>query len=229
MKISVIIPAFNEGEHIQNLVTYLHRHGAEALSEVIVADGGSTDNTVSLAVEAGAIAVACPAKGRSRQMNFGASLATGDLLYFVHADTIPPPSYATDLLQAVSEGYGLGRYRSRFLSPSLMLRINEFFTRFDFFICMGGDQTLFIRKELFDALGGFNPQLLIMEEYEFCTRARKGDRYKIMKAAAQISARKFEKNSWLQVQMANYKVVKLYAKGAPQERLLQTYRRMLRW
>lgn len=228
MKISVIIPTFNEAEHIERLVTFLHRHGAGVVAQIIVADGGSTDNTFALAEAAGASVVQCPAKGRSRQMNFGASQATGEILYFVHADTMPPPSYATDLLQAVGEGYGLGRYRSRFLSSSLMLRINEFFTRFDLFICMGGDQTLFIRKEVFDALGGFNPDLLIMEEYEFCTRARKSEKYKIMKEAVQISARKFEKNSWLQVQLANYKVVKLYRKGAPQELMLQTYKRMLR-
>jgi hypothetical protein len=68
-----------------------------------------------------------------------------------------------------------------------------------------------------------------MEEYEFCTRARKSEKYKIMKEEAQISARKFEKNTWLQVQMANYKVVKLYREGAPQEVLFQTYKRMLKW
>ncbi|HVG12799.1 MAG TPA: TIGR04283 family arsenosugar biosynthesis glycosyltransferase [Flavisolibacter sp.] len=229
MKISVIIPAFNEAGHIENLVAYLHLHGAASLAQVIVADGGSTDNTVLLAEKAGALAVRCPEKGRSRQMNFGAARATGQILYFVHADTLPPPSYAHDLLQAVQEGYGLGRYCSRFLSSSPILRINEFFTRFDLFICMGGDQTLFIRKELFDTLGGFNPELLIMEEYEFCSRARKGERYKIMKSAALISARKYEKNGWLRVQKANYKVVKLYRQGAAQEELLQTYRKMLRW
>lgn len=227
VKISVIIPALNEAAHIANLVTYLHRHGGSLVAQVIVADGGSNDNTLLLAEAAGAIVVQCPAKGRSRQMNFGASQATGDILYFVHADTLPPPSYAKDLLQAVGEGYGLGRYRSRFLSSSPMLRINEFFTRFDLFICMGGDQTLFIRKEVFEGLGGFNPELLIMEEYELCTRARKNKKYKIMKEAAQISARKFEKNSWLQVQLANYKVVKLYRNGASQELMIQTYKQML--
>ncbi len=68
-----------------------------------------------------------------------------------------------------------------------------------------------------------------MEEYEFCTRARKQASYKIMNGAALISARKYEKNSWLQVQKANYKIIQLYKKGATQQTLVETYKRMLNW
>ena len=228
MKISVIIPAYNESEHIGKLVAHLQLHGAAYLAEIIVADGGSTDQTALLAEESGALVVHCPERGRSRQMNFGAARASGEVLYFVHADTLPPATYAKDLLSAVQDGYDLGRYRSRFLSPSPILRVNEFFTRFDFFICMGGDQTLFIRHELFNALGCFNPELLIMEEYEFCTRPRKRARYKIFNSATLISARKYEKNGWLRGQKANYEAVRLYRGGAAQDLILQTYRRMLR-
>jgi GT2 family glycosyltransferase len=69
----------------------------------------------------------------------------------------------------------------------------------------------------------------LMEEYEFCARARKLGRYTVMNGAALISARKYEKNSWLEVQKANFKVVQLYRKGAPQELLIETYERMLNW
>ncbi len=170
-----------------------------------------------------------PQKGRAIQMNYGASIAKGDILYFVHADTFPPPNFLTDILNAVTNGYDLGRYKTKFISNKTILRINEWFTRFDLFICMGGDQTLFVRKTLFDRLGGFKEEMQLMEEYEFCERARKEGFYKVMNNAALISARKYEKNSWLQVQNANYKIVQLYKKGAPQVTLVDTCKRMLNW
>ncbi len=157
------------------------------------------------------------------------SIAKGDILYFVHADTFPPQNFEPDILNAVANGYDLGRYKTKFISNKKVFRINEWFTRFNFFICMGGDQTLFIRKTLFNKLKGFKENMQLMEEYEFCARARKVGRYKIMNGAALISARKYEKNSWLQVQKANYKIVQLYKKGAPQEMLVKTYKRMLNW
>lgn len=94
---------------------------------------------------------------------------------------------------------------------------------------MGGDQTLFITKALFDSLGGFNSSMMLMEEYEFCARARQSGSYTIMNGAALVSARKYEKNSWLRVQRANLKVVQLYKKGVSQSTLAATYKRMLNW
>ena len=92
---------------------------------------------------------------------------------------------------------------------------------------MGGDQTLFVRKSVFDQCKGFKPELKIMEEYEFCERTRKNHRYKILKGSALISARKYETNSWLRVQLANSKVVAMYKKGASQQELIDTYKKML--
>jgi rSAM/selenodomain-associated transferase 2 len=227
--ISLIIPTYNEAAGIGPLVQYLQAHGGDALADLLVVDAGSTDDTVAQAVAAGARAVVAPEKGRAAQMNYGASLARGTVLYFVHADSFPPPGFVQDINAALQRGADLGRYRTKFDSPHPLLRFNEWFTRFDLFICMGGDQTLFIRKELFDRLGGFRPEMRIMEEYEFCHRARQQGRYVILPGAARISARKYEKNSWWQVQRANYTVVKLYKKGASQEEMVQAYKTLLRW
>jgi rSAM/selenodomain-associated transferase 2 len=229
MSISIIIPAYNEEASIGPLVAYLLQNGGGKVKEVIVADGGSRDQTLTNARAAGAVVVECPQKGRSRQMNHGALMAAGDVLYFVHADTFPPVSYVADILDAVAGGYSLGRYRTKFLSSQKILRLNEWFTRFDLFVCMGGDQTLFITKSLFVSLGGFDSHLDLMEEYEFCARARRHGKYTIMNGAALVSARKYEKNSWLAVQRANVKVIQLYKKGASQQTLVATYRRMLQW
>lgn len=227
MKISIIIPTYNESAQIGKLVRYLFQHGTSALAEVIVSDGGSDDDTGARAREAGAQAVLSPEKGRAAQMNHGASLAKGEVLYFVHADCYPPVTYCDDIQQALAQGFDLGRYRTQFDSKKSILKINAWFTRFDFFICMGGDQTLFIRRAMFASCGGFREDMRIMEEYEFCKRAREKGKYKIIPKAVLVSARKYETNSWLQVQLANSKVVSLYKQGASQQEMVEAYKRML--
>ncbi len=227
MTISIIVPTYNEADGIQKLVSHLKKYSNEAVVDLMVSDGGSEDDTIEKAKAAGATALLSPRKGRAAQMNYGALLAKGDVLYFVHADSFPPKSFVTDIAQAVSSGYDLGRYRTRFASPKVLLKLNAWFTRFDLFVCMGGDQTLFIRRQLFEVFGGFKEDMRIMEEYEFCSRARKTGRYKILPGTAIISARKYDTNNWWQVQKANSTVVRMYKKGASQQDMLDTYKRLL--
>jgi rSAM/selenodomain-associated transferase 2 len=229
MHISIIIPTYNEAESIGTLINYLQQYSAKNVIELIVTDAGSTDNTLLTAQQAGAIAVVAPQKGRAAQMHYGASLAKGSVLYFVHADTYPPPTYATDISEAVNKGYSIGRYQTKFNSNKWYLKINAWFTRFDWFICMGGDQTLFITTALYQSSGGFNTSMQIMEEYEFATRARRNNKYKIFNTATLVSARKYDTNSWWQVQQANKKIVAMYKKGATQQEMVTTYKKMLRY
>jgi len=227
MKLSIIIPTYNEAATVGKLVPYLLQHGGSTVSDLIVSDGGSNDNTMPLAQLAGATAVLSPGKGRASQMNYGANLAKGDVFYFLHADCLPPKSFADDIRKMVENGYDLGRYRTKFDSHKTMLTLNAWFTRFDFFICMGGDQTLFIKKTLFQQCSGFNEAMKIMEEYEFCERARQKGRYKILNGDVLVSARKYDTNGWLKVQLANAKIMWMYEKGASQQEMLDTYKRML--
>lgn len=227
MTLSIIIPTYNEAATIGRLVRYLKDNSTSAVVDILVCDGGSEDDTLHEATSAGARALVSPHKGRAGQMNYGASRATGDVLYFLHADCFPPRTFVADIAAALADGYDLGRYYTRFDSPKAILKLNAWFTRFDFFICMGGDQTLFIRRSLFEACGGFRADMKIMEEYEFCQRARAKGRYRIMKGAALISARKYDTNTWWQVQRANATVVRLYKRGASQQTLVETYRRLL--
>lgn len=225
--VSIIIPTFNEAENIGKLVHYLKENSNKNLSEIIVSDAGSTDETLLIAQNVGAKAVKSPEKGRAWQMNFGASMAKGDLLYFVHADTIPPKSYLKDLTEAVQQGYQMGRYLSQYDSKNWFLKINAFLSRLDTFAGMGGDQTLFITRELFEETGGFNDQMKIMEEFEFSARARKNAKYKIIPKAVLISARKYDNNGWLKVQKANYTIMRMYQKGVSQEEMVSKYKQML--
>lgn len=229
MAISIIIPTLNEEKYIGQLIAYLLQHSGQAVSEIIIADGGSSDNTLAIAKSTGVKVVEVPGKGRAIQMNFGASVASGNILYFIHADSIPPSSFAVDLMQAVNNGYQIGRYITRFENSNWLLNINAFFTRFDWFVCHGGDQTLFITKRLFASLNGYDASLKIMEEYDLTVRAKQQGRYKIIPKGCLVSTRKYRANSWWQVQRANYTIVKMYRQGFPQEALVKRYSKLIRY
>lgn len=225
--ISIIIPTLNEEQNIHTLIPYLQNCCKGYDAEIIISDCCSTDNTVEAANKLNIKVVMCPCQGRAIQMNCGAAEAVYNIFYFVHADTIPPPSFCSDILAAVNSGYEFGRYRTRFEGNNWLLKLNGFFTRFDWFMCYGGDQTLFITKTLFDKLNGYNEHILIMEEYDLVERAKQFARYKIFSKATLVSVRKYYKNSWLKVQMANYKTVRLYKKGLRQQDLVAQYKKAL--
>lgn len=225
--ISIIIPTFNESDNILKLITQLQMEKSALIKEIIVVDSGSDDNTLAIARNSSVKVIVAPVKGRSAQMNYGASISTGDILYFVHADTLPPFGFSVDILKSIQKGNKIGRFCTRFSSNSFLLKFNAFFTRFDLFVCYGGDQTLFITKELFDSLSGFNETMRIMEDYDIVKRAKQKSKYGIILKDVLISARKYEANNWWQVQKANYTIVKMFKKGASQEEMISKYKKML--
>ena len=94
--ISIVIPTYNEAAIIAQLVTYLQLYGCNTIAEIIVIDGGS-DDTLRIAAQLGVITAKAVVKGRAAQMNQGAAMASGSILYFVHADTLPPQSFTEDI------------------------------------------------------------------------------------------------------------------------------------
>ena len=227
--ISIIIPTYNEQKNIAKLISYLKANSENKQVEIIVSDGGSADLTLKEARNAGAIAVLSPKKGRAAQMNYGASFAKGNILYFVHADSFPPATFIEDIEKAIASNFHLGRYRTLFDSKKAALKFNAFFTRFDLFMCYGGDQTLFIKKALFESIGCFDDSMVIMEDYEIITRARQKGKYKIIQKPTLVSARKYETNSWFTVQWANYTIIQMYKKGATQTEMAEQYKKMLQY
>ncbi len=226
--ISIIIPTFNESEFIGPLVRYLKINSPDN-TQVIVSDGGSTDGTIIQAGKEGVEVVRSPKKGRAVQMNYGASFANETILYFVHADCFPPANFYRKIIESLQGDFIFGRFQTKFNSKSRLLRLNAFFTRFDWFICYGGDQTLFIKKEVFEEINGFNDELLLMEDYDIVKRARQHYRYAILKEKVLVSARKYHTNSWIKVQQAHRKIIKMYRNGANQEALVETYRALLNY
>lgn len=230
MTISVVIPTFNEAENIVSLVTFIRNLGREEVAQVLVVDAGSSDGTRFLAAQAGALVIECAHLCRAVQMNLGARQATGDILYFVHADVRLLPTFVDDILLAVGSGWDSGCYRYVFDSSRFLLRVNAFFTRFDALMCRGGDQTLFLRKSVFESLHGFDERYVIMEDYDFLIRLRKRHSFRIIQKDLVVSARKYETNSWLRVQFANLSVfIMFFFRRSPADmkqiyKILLTYR-----
>ena len=228
MKISAIIPTLNESENIGKLIEQLRTHGGDQLLEIIVVDGGSTDHTVEIAEHLEVKVLSSPKRSRASQMNLGASAAKGDVFYFIHADTLPPDCYMTSMVKALEHGFPIGCFRYQFNSNKRILKINAYFTRFSMLWCRGGDQSLFIKKVLFENMNGFREDYQIMEDFEFILRARKKYPFKIIQKDMLVSARKYEENSYLRVQMANLLVFNMFRLGYSQEAMVRMYRKLLR-
>lgn len=227
MRVSIIIPTLNEADRIGALVTYLWAHGKEQVHEILVVDGQSSDETLAEALKAGASVHICQTRSRAAQMNLGAALASGNLLYFVHADTIPPPSYISAIRVALQNGHPMGCFRFRFDKPTPLLHINAFFTRFNVLMCRGGDQTLFVTHALFQATGGYDEAYVIMEEYEWMRRARSIAPFCVMPDETIVSARKYEGTSYARVNLSNLCIFVLFYAGCAPDRLRDLYARFL--
>lgn len=228
MLVSVIIPTFNEEARIGNLAAYIRDHcEGGSQTEIIVADGFSTDDTPARAAKAGARVVVAP-KGRALQMNSGAAVAQGEVLFFLHADTIPPPSFIKDILQANEEGYSAGCYQLAFDHDHWFLRFNSWFTRFDFTPFRFGDQGLFVNKHAFRRISGFNPALLLMEDQEIIWRLKRLGKFKIFNEPVVTSARKYLENGIFKLQFIFILIYFLYELGISQNKLMDLYKRMIR-
>jgi len=227
--ISIVIPTYNEAEGIADLVRYLRRTAGPAGSfEIVVADGGSTDATRQRAAEAGAAVLPSLRKGRSAQMNAGAAVTKGDILYFLHADSYPPAGFTRDIAEAVRNGYGSGCYRLSFDRRHWFLRANCWFTRFNVNAVRFGDQSLFVRREVFEKAGGFREDLVVMEDQEIIGRIRRHTRFKVLPRSVTTSARKYIENGVYRLQGVFFVIYFMYQLGFSQEQLVKTYRRLIR-
>jgi rSAM/selenodomain-associated transferase 2 len=226
--ISVIIPVYNEEEHIGNTIAWLREADKRnSIAEIIVVDSGSTDNSVQHAARAGAVVVQSPAKGRAAQMNYGASLAKSKVLYFLHADTLPPEAFTTDIAQALENGYTAGCYRLSFDYDHWFLKANCWFTRFDVTAFRYGDQSLFVTKEAFDSVGGFCEKHTVMEDFHLIRRLRRAGHFAIIKKPVRTSARKYITNGIYKTQGIFFLIYTMYLLGFSQTKLVSTYKKLI--
>ena len=222
--ISIIIPAYNEQDSISGLIGFLKKYSDLSSVEIIVSDGGSGDETQELAKKAGAKVVESPTKGRGAQMNYGAAKASGDILYFLHADTYPPETFCKDIETACSKGYEAGCYQLSFDDSHPLLRCYSWFTRFDIDYFRFGDQSLFIERSLFEKIDGFKEELIVMEDQDIVRRIKKKTRFKILSKSVTTSARKYREVGIAKLQLIFAIILVRFYLGTPQEKLVRFYK-----
>ncbi|SHG26151.1 transferase 2, rSAM/selenodomain-associated [Fodinibius roseus] len=227
MNISVIIPTYNEAEIIGETIGKVRSHGGDAIVEIIVVDGGSDDATVQEARRAGATTIKSPRKGRAAQMNTGAGHARGNLLYFLHADSHPPPCYATNILQAVDAGSDAGCFRLSFDDRHWLLRFYAWFTRFDIDLFRFGDQSLFMTRTAFSGIGGFREDHRVMEDQEIVRRVKRSFSFEVLDDVVTTSARKYRDVGIIRLQLVFGLIVCLYYLGMEQQKLVSVYHRFI--
>lgn len=228
MKISIIIPAFNEEYNLNKLLPRLQQHGTGIVKEIIVVDGGSSDKTVEIADQFGAVALLSPKKGRAAQMNFGAKHASAEILYFLHADTFPPENFG-DLIQAsIKKKCVAGSFKLNFDDDHLLLKLYASFTSMRSILVRFGDQSLFVNRKIFAQSGGFNENLIVMEDQEIFCRLKKFGRLDIIKAPVVTSAQKYRENGVIRLQFIFTVIFLLYYAGASQKTLVHIYKNLIR-
>ncbi len=227
--ISIIIPVYNEADNIGSLIRYLVKSDNDDLvSDIIVVDGGSTDETCTIARDAGAIVIPSDKPGRAVQMNKGANYATGGILYFLHADSYPPADYATQIMTAWEHGHRVGGFRLRFDTKRRLLNLYAWFTRFSFHPFRYGDQSLFIDQSFFYHINGFQEDHIVMEDNEIIRRIIKHTRYHVLPGYITTSARKYIDNGILRLQIIFTCIYFMYYLGFSQSSLVRFYKTFVR-
>ena len=220
MKISVIIPTLNEAGR---LAATLHQiRSVLPAAELIVADGGSADDTQAIARAAGALTVLAP-RGRGSQLAAGAKAAHGHLLLFLHADTTLPADAAGVLDRAFAEQRTLiGTFRLNFDVGGRFLRTCAWFSRIDSVFTRFGDQGIAVRRDFYAQLGGF-PAWPLFEDVELLRRARRITKVASFPASVTTSARRFERSGHLRQQCRNGWLLLRFLAGACPHRLAAEY------
>ncbi len=211
-KISIIIPVYNEASIINKSMDNLEQF--RDYCEIIFVDGGSDDGTDRI-IEKKYKLFYSPKKGRSYQMNYGASLSRGNILLFLHADSILPDDAPGQIHRIIRRGYKAGCFRIKFDSKSILMKICGFMSNLRVRLrnIAFGDQGIFIIKSYFYELGGF-AEIPLMEDYRLSMNI-KADKEKIALTETKIetSERRFVKKGRFRTMIEMQKLQYMYRRG----------------
>lgn len=221
--VSVIVPALDEAKCIAGTLGALRDQNQTPL-ELIVADGGSVDGTPEIAGPLADLVIQAP-RGRARQMNEAASRASGEVLWFVHADTVPGKGAIAELRSAVRRGRCWGRLRPRLSGRQWLFRVIERFIHWRAILTgiSTGDQTLFVTRDAFDRVGGF-PELPLMEDLAIARALRRMQWPATCRVDAITSSRRWERDGIWRTVALMWRLRLAWWFGADPERLARQYR-----
>ena len=221
MKISLIVPVYNESTTIDPMLSQLDMLPGEW--DILFADGGSRDDT--LAKIGSRYRVLNSSRGRANQMNYGAANASSEILWFVHCDSVLPKDAHAQISQAIAQGRQWGCFHIGFDYDGPFMGCNTYLSN-----CRArrgiafGDQGIWVRKVVFDAMGGF-PDLPIMEDYEFSLRMKAAN-IPICQLPGRIitSGRRYEKRFPLLTMWQMFHLRCLYRKGMDIQEIARRYK-----
>jgi rSAM/selenodomain-associated transferase 2 len=221
-RITIVVPVLNEAEGIVRALQALKPLRARG-HEVIVVDGGSDDRTPELARALADRVLAAP-RGRARQMNAGARGAAGDAIVFVHADVRLPQDADRMVLEALA-ARPWGRFDVRLDSPRALLALvgATMNLRSRLSGIATGDQAIFVRREVFERLGGY-AEIPLMEDVELSARLRRLGRPACLRARVLVSARRWQARGALRTILLMWRLRLAYFLGADPARLAERYR-----
>ncbi|MEW6764549.1 MAG: TIGR04283 family arsenosugar biosynthesis glycosyltransferase [Pseudomonadota bacterium] len=224
MRLSIIVPVLNEAAVLPGTLDRLRGLRA-AGHEVIVADGGSTDGSAALAQSWADRVIEAPV-GRARQMNAGAAVASGSVLLFLHADTHLPKEAGREVFAGLGTGrHDWGRFDIRLSGRRPMLRMVEFMMNLRSRLTgiATGDQAIFVRRALFERIGGF-PDIPLMEDIALSRALKRHGPPLCLKIRAVTSSRRWERHGLLRTILLMWWLRLLHALGVPAEKLARHYR-----
>lgn len=220
LRLAVVVPVLDEAAAIDATLPPL----LQLADELVIADGGSRDGTVERAQALGAKVVIGSA-GRGRQLNAGAAQTVADILLFVHADSRLPSGAGEAVRAAIAGGAIGGGFCLRFVPPSPLYDFGARVVclRSRLFRLPLGDQAQFVRRDQFEALGGFR-DWPILEDLDFIRRLKRRGRLAILPGPVLTSARRFERRGPLRTVATNWLIWALFLLGASPEKLARLYR-----
>ncbi len=220
--LSLIIPAFNEADSLEQTLRPLQSLRKKGV-EIILCDGGSTDATTTLA-EPLVSQVWLSDKGRARQMNAGAMIASGDYLLFLHADTVLPDDFADLWAEVSSARLKWGFFAVRLSGRNLVFRLVETFMNWRSRltgVCTG-DQCLFVQKDLFARCGGY-ADISLMEDIELCKRLKGYCRPHCVRTPVTTSSRRWEEKGVFRTILLMWRLRLAWYFGVSHQRLAEHY------
>ena len=222
-RLSIVIPALDEAAALsRNLPSLqpLRRAG----HEIVLVDGGSRDRTLEIARPL-VDALLSAKRGRAYQMNAGATVARGDILVFLHADTQLPDDVSEQICTALADGGAVwGRFDVRLSGPQWWARMIEFAMNLRSRLSgiATGDQAIFVRRRIFSHLGGF-PELPLMEDIAISRRLKGVARPVCLRARVTTSSRRWERHGWLRTVLRMWWLRLIFALGVSPATLVRGY------
>ena len=226
--VSVIVPVLNDAVQLDGLLLSLHLDQDVQDVEIIVANGAAVDSTIQgLRSQFPDVLWTDGTPGRGRQMNQGSAHAKGRWLLFLHADARLSPGWVDEIRRADGAArYVGGCFRFSLDAPETPARLIEWGVawRVRWLGLPYGDQAIFVRRAVFDALGGYRP-LPLLEDVEFVQRLRRVGRLMHSDLAVRVSARRWKRDGWVRRSAENMMLVLLFLAGVAPDRLARVYHR----